>query len=524
MHEGPRINSQVATARPSVEAVIAAVAGQREPAVLDSAATGPGRGRFTIVACDPVVSLSWSSAGRDPFEGLRSRLKAIPPLPVPISQAPEPVEIFPCGWIGYFAYEAGRFIERLPARTRADVGLPVARWALYDGAAIHDAETGLWTLVAVDLSGLGLGPAADRPVAGRLARWSDLLQHSVDKKVTIGTAPPMVDPVHNMARSRYEEMVGRALDYIGAGDIYQVNLARRETFPQREAAVATYLRLRRTNPGAYAAFLRWEQAGGEAAVLSSSPELFLQMDGEGRVLTRPIKGTRPRSDDPATDEAYRRALATSPKDRAELAMIVDLERNDLGRVCEYGSVRVQGEAGPEGEKGSDSFFPEGLERNGVRLPVPERPDGCIAEKRPDAFSPPPPIRSEAWPYILESHRTVHHLVANVTGQLRPGLDAIDLLRACFPGGSITGAPKVRAMEIIDELEPTERSVYTGAIGYVSLSGVMVMNIAIRTLILAGGQVHLYTGGGIVADSQPADEYRETEAKALGMRRALGIEG
>ncbi len=501
MHNGPRINSQVSTARPSVEAVIAAIAGRREPAVLDSAATAPGRGRFTIVACDPIRSLAWSLADQDPFEGLRSRLKAIPRPPL-IPPGSEAVETFPCGWIGYFAYEAGRFVEQLPATTRADIGLPVARWSLYDNAAIHDAETGMWTLVAADLSGLDLGQAADRPIASRFATWAHLLQNSVNKEVTIDRPPPMPDPAHNMTRPNYEQKVGRALEYIRAGDIYQVNLARRETFAAQEPAVATYLRLRRTNPGAYAAFLRWEQAGDEAAILSSSPELFLQMDRDGRILTRPIKGTRPRSDNPATDEAYRRALATSPKDRAELAMIVDLERNDLGRVCEYGSVRVEGEEDPEGEKGSGSFSrngPQGASQKGSRAP----------------------FRSEAWPYILESHPTVHHLVANVTGKLRPGLDAIDLLRACFPGGSITGAPKVRAMEIIDELEPTERSVYTGAIGYVSLSGAMVMNIAIRTLILAGGQMHLYTGGGIVADSQPADEYRETEAKALGMRRALG---
>jgi para-aminobenzoate synthetase component 1 len=178
--------------------------------------------------------------------------------------------------------------------------------------------------------------------------------------------------------------------------------------------------------------------------------------------------------DPILDRIERHALCTSEKDRAELAMIVDLERNDLGRVCEYGSIRVV----------------------------------C-------------PPDSPACPYVLESHPTVHHLVADVTGRLAPGRDAIDLVRACFPGGSITGAPKVRAMEIIDELEPTERSVYTGAIGYFNLAGSMTLNIAIRTLIIAAGRVHLYTGGGIVADSKPADEYRETQDKALGIHRALG---
>ena len=278
-----------------------------------------------------------------------------------------------------------------------------------------------------------------------------------------------------MTRSQYLHMVQRAKEYIAAGDIFQVNLARRQTFPVCEPPISTYLRLRHANPGAYAAFLSWKESTGAAALLSASPELFLRLD-DGRVTTRPIKGTRPRSRDPVVDAAYKAELAASEKDRAELAMIVDLERNDLGRVCEFGTVRV------------------------------------ITQ---DA--------SPAAPYELETHPTVHHLVATVTGRLTPDRDAIDLLRACFPGGSITGAPKVRAMEIIDELEPTERSVYTGAIGYIGLDGSMMLNIAIRTLIVADGQVHLYAGGGIVADSVPEDEYDETTAKALGLCRALGQE-
>jgi anthranilate/para-aminobenzoate synthase component I len=193
-------------------------------------------------------------------------------------------------------------------------------------------------------------------------------------------------------------------------------------------------------------------------------------------VTRPIKGTRPRSTDPIADAANQAALCASSKDRAELAMIVDLMRNDLGRVCEFGSIRVV-----------------------------HRPD------------------SPAAPYDLETHPTVHHLVATVTGSLAPDRDAIDLLRACFPGGSITGAPKVRAMEIIDELEPSERSVYTGAIGYFGLDGSMALNIAIRTIIAANGYNYIYAGGGIVTDSVPEDEYEETRAKVRGLCQALGID-
>ena len=487
------VKSQPGRACPSVEAVIAAVAGRSECAVLDSAALGTRRGRFTIVAFDPVRTFRCQAAGPDPFETLRDHLRrTCGPLLLP-PDAPAAARVFPGGWIGYFAYEAGRFIEHLPATTRADVGLPLSRFALYDTAAVHDARSNQWTLVAADLPGmcLGLAPGVPPPIADRLAQWQDLLQHSKSQVVT--TSPPplspltttMTPPTHNMTLRQYEQMVERALGYIAAGDIYQVNLARRETYELGEPAVATYLRLRQTNPAGYAAFLRWREPGGggpwgedgsagpgEAAILCSSPELFLRLSGR-QVLTRPIKGTRPRSEDPVLDPINRHALCTSEKDRAELAMIVDLERNDLGRVCEYGSIRVV----------------------------------C-------------PPDSPAYPYVLVSHPTVHHLVADVTGRLAPGRDAIDLVRACFPGGSITGAPKVRAMEIIDELEPTERSVYTGAIGYFGLGGGLTLNLAIRTLIIAGGRLHLYAGGGIVADSRPADEYCETQAKALGMHRAL----
>jgi para-aminobenzoate synthetase component 1 len=209
----------------------------------------------------------------------------------------------------------------------------------------------------------------------------------------------------------------------------------------------------------------------QCAILSSSPELFLDLVGR-EVISRPIKGTRARSVDPQADERLRLELAASPKDRAELAMIVDLTRNDLGRVCDYGSIEVVDDGPPAG------------------------------------------------PFALERHPTVHHLVATVTGRLADGRDAIDLLRACFPCGSITGAPKVRAMEIIDELEPTERSVYTGAIGCFAPGGRMTMNVAIRTIIQAGGRLHWYAGGGIVADSDPLAEYDEAVAKALGMRKAV----
>jgi len=469
---------------PATGAVIAVAARQREPAILDSARVEGNWGRYTIVACEPVAAFTWADRGPDPFEAMRRLLGSTGILATDLLQdLPVP---FVGGWIGYFGYESGRHIERLPATTRPDIGLPRVRFALYDSAAVFDHIAGQWLVVASDFppveAGPGRAPIPRPELTARLNWWKNLLCRAERfRRNPFGEAPPpRYGPIsHNLDREGYMWMVRRAREYIAAGDIFQVNLARRETVEAIESPADVYLRLRQSNPGAYSAFLAWPGRAGENclvdqrfAVLSSSPELFLDLRRRDAV-TRPIKGTRPRSRDPAADEALRLQLAVSGKDRAELAMIVDLERNDLGRVCEYGSVHVEEEDSP------------------------------------------------AAPFALERHPTVHHLVATVTGRLARGRDCIDLLRATFPGGSITGAPKVRAMQISDELEPTERSAYTGAIGYFT-PGRMVMNIAIRTMIQAHGRLHWYIGGGIVADSDPAEEYDETCAKGLGMRRALDL--
>jgi para-aminobenzoate synthetase component 1 len=259
----------------------------------------------------------------------------------------------------------------------------------------------------------------------------------------------------------YLSAVQRVREYILAGDIFQANLSQRFQAPLTESPGRLYARLRRRNPAPFGA---WLSLGG-VTVLSVSPERFLRL--EGRVVeTRPIKGTRPRGLGPMHDEALGKELTESEKDRAENVMIVDLLRNDLSRVCAPGTVRV-----------------------------------------PELFH-------------LEQHPTVLHLVSTVTGTLRPGHRAADLLRASFPGGSITGAPKVRAMEIIAELEPTQRGPYCGMIGYVSVTGTMDTNIAIRTCVVRGGTVYFSGGGGIVADSEPELEYRETLHKVQGIVRTL----
>ena len=355
------------------------------------------------------------------------------------------------GWVGYVGFEMARQLERVPASHRGDLGLPLLRMALYDRGVVLDHEGGrAWAVRAKCADGVlanGLEAGVDW-----LAYW-EVAAGAADGCVSGGEARLR----HERERSDHERAVSRALEYIAAGDIYQVNIAQRLRLDGIEDVHGAYCAIRRANPAPYAALLQW--VGG--AVASLSPELFLELRG-GDVLTRPIKGTRPRTGDAGVDEQQRRALLSSDKEAAELTMIVDLHRNDLGRVCEYGSVRV-------------------------------------ADAR-----------------RVEAHPTVFHTVADVVGRLRPECDGLDLLAACFPAGSISGVPKVRAIEIIDELEPCARGAYTGAVGVLGLDGQMTFNVAIRTLQIRGQTATLYVGGGIVADSDPSAEYEETLAKARGI--------
>ena len=265
----------------------------------------------------------------------------------------------------------------------------------------------------------------------------------------------------NLSRDAYATAFRRVMDYIKDGDCYQINLAQRFAAPAAGDPWLAYQALRIINPAPYSAFLNLPYA----TVMSASPERFLKLE-RGNIETRPIKGTRPRAGHPRLDAELIAALQASVKDRAENVMIVDLLRNDLSKNCELGSVKV------------------------TRL------------------------------FEVESYATVHHLVSTVTGRLRQGRDALDLLRGCFPGGSITGAPKLRAMQIIEELESQRRGVYCGAIGYLGCDGNMDLNIAIRTLVYAGGTIRFSAGGGIVADSQLEDEYQETFDKAAAMLKLL----
>jgi para-aminobenzoate synthetase component 1 len=468
---------------PTVATLLRRVALRPWPVLLDSSGGPPDLASWSFWAFDPfqvlthdghacrlTVRLGRTRAAHDnPFAALRGELAR---RTLPTGDTPTPLR---AGAIGFLAYEIGRHVERLPATVRHDIALPHMHWGFYDSVLAVDHRTNTAQAWACDLGGADPGHLLDR--------WEAILAestaHNDPAPTNLAPAPsvPLDRLACNFTPASYRAAVARAIQYIAAGDIFQVNLSQRFTVPLACPPVELYLRLREANPAPFAAFL----AGGPSsspgtetpwAVLSSSPERFLRVHGR-HVQTRPIKGTRPRrmpGDEAA--EAFNRQsldnLLASPKDAAELAMIVDLERNDLGRVCDYGSIRV----------------------------------------------------SEA--RTVEPYASVFHTVAQVEGRLHRRYDLVDLLKATFPGGSITGAPKVRAMEIIDELEPTARSVYTGAVGYIGFDGRADLNIAIRTLIADRDSVHLQVGGGIVADSTPEDEYQETLAKGQRMLQTLGV--
>jgi para-aminobenzoate synthetase component I len=348
---------------------------------------------------------------------------------------------FPIGAaIGYFGYDLKNFVEELPSAAIDDLGLPDCWFGFYDHLLVFDH-------------------AAHRVFeVGRAIPTRDRSRAKMNVR---GAFPDRAAIRSNFTRDSYRAAVLRAKQYIAAGDVYQVNLAQRFECDVNASQTRLYLGLRQSNPAPYGAYLDI----GEAQILSTSPECFLNVR-DRRVVTRPIKGTRARGADVAEDARMRAELLASPKDNAELVMITDLERNDLGRVCEFGSVRVS------------------------EL-----------------------VRVETYP-------TVHHLVSTVEGLLRRDVSHIGCVRACFPGGSVTGAPKIRAMEIIDELEPHARGVYTGAIGFLGYNAVTRLNIAIRTVVNQNGRLTFHSGGGIVADSEPDAEYDETLAKARGIRNAV----
>jgi para-aminobenzoate synthetase component 1 len=485
--------------------------------LLESA--GP-RGRFTLLAARPVSVLVADGAGAwitgagegprtgssfpDPFAGLEALLAryrppaaedgpsrrggheertAGPPgqLGRPGGSAAGDAAPFRGAAIGFLAYEAGRHLERLPAPPPDDVGMPEAWFGVYESAVVWDRATGRCRAEAVVLPGRteaetrsGLDDLVARIGGAGLASSASPTAPSpapsataaLSPAATAATAPSPAATTDSaiassLSRAEFVAGVERIRAYVRAGDLFQANLTRRLTASTRLTGVELYERLQRETPAEFAAYL--DTGAGEIA--SASPELFLSLR-DGRLVTSPIKGTAPRGRTREEDRSFARILSASAKDRAENVMIVDLLRNDLSRVSRPGSVRVP----------------------------------RLAE--------------------LEMHPTVHHLVSTVTGTLSEGLGPVDALRAIFPGGSITGAPKIRAMEILAALEPVRRGVYTGAMGLLALDGRMDLSIAIRTAVLKDGRAHYGTGAGITLSSDAEAEWLETEDKARAFRNAL----
>jgi len=412
-------------------ALLRAVCSEPYGVWLDSALVDGRLGRHSFWAADPAAVLR-AERGRIEVErrhGPRERFEG-DPFEVLRELIAERRGLRRGAAIGYLGYGLKRHIERLPDTVADDLLLPECHLAFYDQVHAFDP----------------------RPLAPAPPRWAPARFEGLASTFT---------------RPAYEAAVRAALDYVRAGDIYQVNLSQRFQAPCPADPFDAYLSLRAQSPAPFGAYLSYPGY----AVLSSSPERFLLYRPSDRLIeTRPIKGTRPRGPDSRSDRALAEELRASEKDRAENIMIVDLERNDLGRVAQIGSVKATGL------------------------------------------------------FEVESYATVHHLTSTVQARLCDGRDEIDLLRATFPGGSITGAPKIRAMEIIDELEPVARGVYTGAIGYLGYDGALDLNIAIRTMVNKDGAAFFSVGGGIVADSDPALEYEETLHKGAAMARVLLGEG
>lgn len=408
--------------------------------------------RFDILVAAPKVTLTTrgqiteicrgmeeQQSQEDPFQLLQQQLEQQNQHPAANTDLP-----FQGGALGLFGYDLGRRVEKLPQMAQADITLPDMAVGIYDWALIADHHKKTLTL-------LSYGDTEQR------WQWLCSQQSEPQQDFTLTSRWQA-----NMTRQQYGEKFQRIQQYLRSGDCYQINLAQRFSADYQGDEWQVFQQLNASNRAPFSAFLRLP----DNAVLSVSPERFLWLENQ-QIQTRPIKGTLPRLADAEQDAQQAQRLANSAKDRAENLMIVDLLRNDIGRVAEPGSVKV-----------------------------------------PELF-------------VVEPFPAVHHLVSTITALLPERTPATELLRACFPGGSITGAPKVRAMEIIEELEPQRRNAYCGSIGYISACGTMDTNITIRTLFTESGRIYCSAGGGIVADSQEQAEYQETFDKVGRILPQLG---
>ncbi|MBQ0819511.1 MULTISPECIES: aminodeoxychorismate synthase component I [Microvirga] len=434
-------------------------------ALLDSASTNDERSRYAYIAVEPFrviaahdeATINGVPVRGDPFTVLERELAA---HRLPAGEIPVP---FGTGAVGFFGYGLGRHLEALPEPAVDHLNLPEMVLGLYDVIVAFDLRTRQSWVVS---SGVPeKSEAARRQRAEERGKAVAARMEASSQEIPSLDWSPLATWQYEQARDTVEASISKVIDYIRAGDIFQANLTQRyrASRPKGLNDFMLYRRLRALSPSPFAAFLR---CGPGLSVASASPERFLQLDPDGHVETRPIKGTRRRDPNPTRDAALALELTHSAKDRAENTMIVDLMRNDLGRVCTLGSIHV--------------------------------PQLCG----------------------LETFASVHHLVSAVQGKLRPEFGLVDLLRASFPGGSITGAPKIRAMEIIAELESAPRGVYCGSIAWIGFDGAMDSNIAIRTLTCAGDTILAQAGGGITADSCPELEFKEAMVKLRPLLQAV----
>ncbi len=415
--------------------------------LLDSARPNAERGRFDLLSAWPLEQLQAQTAesGQMYLQRLRRALAELG-----AAQLPDGVELpFAGGLIGYLSYDFGRRLEQLPTLAIDDLGLPDAQLGLYAWALVSDHHARTSQLV--------FHPSLQAAERQRLVQLFEAPAQAGSSEFKL-LAPMAGD----LSPGQYRSAFDKVQQYIQAGDCYQINLTQRFRAPCQGDPWHAYQALRAACPTPFSGY---QQLDAGTALLSFSPERFVRVS-QGDVETRPIKGTRPRSADPVADARNAAELLASPKDRSENLMIVDLLRNDIGRTCQIGSVKV-----------------------------------------PELFS-------------LESYPNVHHLVSSVTGRLAPGNDALDLIGGSFPGGSITGAPKIRAMQIIDELEPTRRALYCGSLLYIDVRGEMDSSIAIRSLLVKDGQVSCWGGGAVVADSDWQAEYEESIAKVRVLMETL----
>ncbi|MEB9975344.1 aminodeoxychorismate synthase component I [Bacillus cereus] len=417
-------------------------------------------GRYNIVGLNPVAVIRGKDETLHISESGKETIKRGNPLDLmqeymeqwKTDYNPE-YPPFQGGAIGYFSYDCIRYIEKLPSLAEDDIDIPDIFFLLFDDVFVYDQkEQVLWVITHyVDKY---------EEAKERLNEWKGLWMTEAPEVTVPFESPEKKSEAVAFTEAGFMKAVECIQEYIGAGDVFQVNLSTRQERTLQTHPLEIYTSLREINPSPYMGYLEL----GDFQIVSGSPELLIKKQGT-EVSTRPIAGTRSRGADEQEDEELARELIENEKERAEHVMLVDLERNDLGRVCKYGTVEV------------DEFM------------------------------------------VIEKYSHVMHIVSNVRGEVEEDKDAFDLVKAVFPGGTITGAPKIRTMEIIEELEPVRRGVYTGSIGWIGYSGDTELNIVIRTLLAKDGKAHVQAGAGIVIDSNPENEYKESLKKAIALWRA-----